>query len=263
VVAVLALVAVFGVPSEAPAATVRSTFTHGFDLSWPQCHGRSIGHMPVGQPTYVILGLTHGSGHTVNPCLRAQLHWAHLRRAKVGGYLVASYPTHRQRIRSGAGHCKGRLMCQLHRDGARQVRDALATLHRVHMRSPMVWLDVEFRHQQPWTHANLRNRAVVQGMVRELRRRHKRFGVYTTGLMWRDLLGHYRLDVPQWLPSGHRLARLTKPMCRRTATGGQTWLVQYTLGLDQDLTCPVLDATRDHALGSGHGFLLSKIVAHI
>jgi hypothetical protein len=218
--------------------------------------------MPAGHPTYVILGLTHGAGHTVNPCLRSQLAWAQVRHAKVGGYLVASYPTRRQRIRSGAGKCHGRLICQLHRDGARQVRDALATVHRVGMRSPMVWLDVEFRHQHSWTQSNRRNRAVVQGMVRELRRRHKRFGVYTTGLMWRDLLGHYRLDVPQWLPSGHAIARRTKPMCRRTATGGRTWLVQYTFGLDQDLTCPVLDSTRDRTHG-GHGFLLSKIVARV
>jgi hypothetical protein len=265
-VALLATVVVFGTSGESPATAAASTYTHGFDLSWPQCRGHAARHMPSARPSYAILGLTHGTGHTVNPCLSSQLRWARSHHVKVGGYLVASYPTRHQRARANHGlygRCHGRLMCRLHNDGARQVVDALRTLHRHHMRSPMVWLDVEFRHQQPWTHSNRRNRAVIEGMVRELRHRHKRFGVYTTHLMWRDLVGHYRLIVPQWLPSGHGKARPTKPMCRRTATGGQTWLVQYTRHLDEDLTCPVLDATRNHALGAGHGFLLSRIVAKV
>jgi hypothetical protein len=129
------------------------------------------------------------------------------------------------------------------------------------MRSPMVWLDVEFRHTHAWTHSNKRNRAVVQGMVATLRHLHKRFGVYTTGYMWHAIVGRYRLNVPQWLPSGTGKPRLTKRMCARTATGGRTWLVQYTRRLDENLTCPILDPTRNHGRGLGHGFLLSKIVA--
>ena len=30
-------------------------------------------------------------------------------------------------------------------------------------------------------------------------------------------------------------------MCQSTASGGRTWLVQYTRSLDSDLTCPVLN----------------------
>jgi hypothetical protein len=100
-------------------------------------------------------------------------------------------------------------------------------------------------------------------MVRALRHHHKRFGVYTTGYMWHVIAGRYRLDVPQWLPSGHARARGTKPMCRRTATGGVTWLVQYTMRLDQDLTCPVLAATVSHLSGGHHRSLLARIVARV
>lgn len=265
-VALLASAVAFGVSGQPAAIAAASTYTHGYDVSWPQCRGGEARSMPAGRPQYVILGLTHGTGHTVNPCLRSQLRWAGMHGAKVGGYLVASYPTHRERARAGRGlygRCHRRLLCRLRNDGAGQVHDALATMRRMHMHSPMVWLDVEFRHQQPWTRSRSRNRAVIEGMVRALHHRHKRFGVYTTGYMWRYIVGRYRLDVPQWLPSGHPRARGTKPMCRRTATGGVTWLVQYTRRLDQDLTCPVLDATRSHVHGLGHGFLLSKIVARV
>lgn len=264
-VAVLATVGALGVVTLPSASAAASSYTHGYDFSWPQCRGHSAHDLPAARPSYVILGLTHGSGHTVNPCLRSQLRWAGMHGARVGGYLVASYPTHRQWAHSRRGlygDCHRRLLCRLHNDGAGQVHDALRTLHRMHMRSPMVWLDVEFRHQQPWTHNHRRNRAVIEGMVRALHRHHKRFGVYTTGYMWHVIVGRYRLAVPQWLPSGRASARRTKPMCRQTATGGPAWLVQYTLRLDEDLTCPALDGARSHMRGA-EGYLLSKIVARV
>ncbi|HWC35381.1 MAG TPA: hypothetical protein VG650_11210 [Mycobacteriales bacterium] len=264
VVTLLIAVSAIGVAGEPAATAAPSTYTHGFDVSWPQCHGHAAGRMPRSGARYVILGLTHGTGHTTNPCLRSQLGWARQHHAKVGGYLVASYPSRRQLGVAGRiGHCHGRTLCQLRTDGARQSLDALRTLHRVHMRSPMVWLDVEFRSTHGWHRSHRRNRAVIEGMVASLRRNHKRFGVYTTSYMWHAIVGHYRLRVPQWLPSGVGNPRRTKPMCRRTATGGRTWIVQFTRRLDEDLTCPILDPTRSHVRGrsSGHGFLLNRVVA--
>lgn len=264
VVALLIGLTTFGVADVPVATAASSTYTHGFDISWPQCNGRSASHLPGGRQAYVILGLTNGTGHTVNPCLRSQLRWARAHHAKTGGYVVASFPSRRQRLRAGhRAHCGGRVYCRLLHDGANQATDALRTIRRVHMRSPMVWLDVEFRSTHSWLRHKRYNRAVIEGMVTRLRRAHKRFGVYTTGYMWRHIVGHYRLRVPQWLPSGRSSARRTKPMCRQTATGGRTWLVQYTRHLDEDLTCPVLDATRSRVRGShgGHGFLLSRVVA--
>lgn len=237
------LAAVFFSNGRAPAAN-RTTWTHGYDLSWPQCSGTADRGMPSGTPDYVILGLTDGAGHTVNPCLGAQLDWAAKHRAKVGAYLVPSYPTSFQRSAARVGifgACGHSLICRLRNDGAGQAADAVATMHDVGMRAPMVWLDVEFRHYLPWSASNARNRAVLQGAAAELRRLHVRFGVYTTSLMWHDIAGGYVLHVPQWLPSGRGNPKYAKPMCDQTATGGRTWMVQYTNGLDQDLTCPVLD----------------------
>jgi len=75
---------------------------------------------------------------------------------------------------------------------------------------------------------------------------HLRFGVYTTPYMWHAIAGDYRLDVPQWLPSGNGRPGSAKGMCNATATGGRTWMVQYTKHLDNDLTCPVLDPVPGH-----------------
>jgi hypothetical protein len=246
----LAAIAVTLGTTQAPAATAhshrhaRTSFTHGFDVSWPQCVGRSAYHMPPRSASYVILGLTDGSGHTVNPCLRSQLRWAKRTHTRVGAYLVPSYPSRRQRLvaRSGAfGRCHHSVVCRLHNDGASQASDAIRTMRAAHVHSPMVWVDVEFRSTHPWTHNRHRNAAVLRGVVRGLRRHHVRFGVYTTSYMWHDLVGHYRLHAPNWLPSGRSRPRAAKRMCRQTATGGRTWLVQYTHALDEDLTCPVLN----------------------
>jgi hypothetical protein len=234
--------AVLGIKS-APAA-VDTTWTHGYDVSWPQCSGTSARNMPSNDPAYAILGLTDGAGHTVNPCLGSQLAWAQEHGVQVGAYLVPSYPTSAQRAVAEVGIfgvCGQSVICRLRNDGAAQAADAVATMHNTGMRAPMVWLDVEFRHFRPWSSSNARNRAVLSGAVAQLRRLHVKFGVYTTSLMWHDIAGNYRLDVPQWLPSGNGSAKRTKPMCEQTATGGPTWIVQYTRGLDQDLTCPALD----------------------
>jgi hypothetical protein len=229
--------------ARAPASSA-SSWTHGYDLSWPQCSGTAARGMPSGFPEYAILGLTAGAGHTVNPCLDGQLAWAAQHDVKVGAYLVPSYPTIAQRAAAEVGlfgACGSSTVCRLRNDGAAQAADAVATMRGAGMRSPMVWLDVEFRHYLPWSTNNGRNRAVLQGDVAELRHLHVQFGVYTTSLMWHDIAGNYVLHVPQWLPSGRGKPKYAKPMCQQTATGGRTWMVQYTNGLDQDLTCPLLD----------------------
>src|SRR5947208_13265479 len=79
-----------------PSSGAATTYTHGYDVSWPQCSGDRARHMPRTAAHFVIIGLTHGRGHTANPCLRAQLGWATRHHVPVGGYLVPSYPTARQ-----------------------------------------------------------------------------------------------------------------------------------------------------------------------
>lgn len=226
-----------------------TTYTHGFDLSWPQCSGSAARHMPAHTPAYLILGLTHGRGHTANPCLASQSAWAQQRGVPVGAYLVPSYPTARQRAAADLGlygACHGDATCRLRNDGARQAADALAVLHDNGVPAPMVWVDVEFRHVQPWSHSHAGNVHVLQGVLRGLTAAGVPYGVYTTSYMWRSITGGWRVDTPNWLPGGSGNPADAKRMCRATATGGPTWVVQYTRSLDEDLTCPVMDATPGH-----------------
>jgi len=228
---------------------VTASNMHGYDVSWPQCSGDSARNMPAGHPSYVILGLTDGAGHTVNPCLNSQLDWARSGGVRTGAYLVASYPSRlQQSVASNGfyGQCGRSRLCRLRNDGAAQADDAVATMRAAGLRSPRVWIDVEFRHSYAWSRNNTANAAVIQGIVRELQADHMPMGVYSTSLMWRDIVGAYRLDVPNWLPSGDGRPQHAMAMCSSTATGGVTWLVQYTRGLDSDLTCPILDPVRGH-----------------
>jgi hypothetical protein len=249
-VSVVALsAAAVGVALGHASAPVTASDRHGYDVSWPQCSGDSARNLPAGRPSYVILGLTDGSGHTVNPCLNAQLSWARTGGVRTGAYLVASYPSRLQRSVASDGlfgQCGTSRLCRLRNDGASQADDAVATMRSVGLRSPRVWIDVEFRHSYAWSHTNVANAAVIEGIVRGLRADHVPMGVYTTSLMWRDIVGGYRLDVPNWLPSGDGRPQDAMSMCSSSATGGVTWLAQYTRGLDSDLTCPVLDPVLGH-----------------
>src|SRR4051794_10570659 len=89
------------------AGGAATTYTHGYDVSWPQCSSHGDGtaarSMPSSGRNYVILGLTHGAGHTVNPCLPAQLSWAKAHHVPVGAYLVPSYPTSEQIAAASTG----------------------------------------------------------------------------------------------------------------------------------------------------------------
>jgi hypothetical protein len=226
------------------ASGVTTTWTHGYDVSWPQCSGADAQHLPTTSPRFVVLGLTHGAGHTANPCLGAQLAWARQRGIAVGAYLVPSYPTARQRSAAATGPygtCST-LKCRLRNDGAGQAADALGVMTSVGLPAPMVWVDVEFRYHPAWSHKHGRNRAVLEGVLRGLDDAGIRYGVYTTSYMWAHIAGSWQLDVPNWLPSGNGRATNAKSMCRTTGTGGRTWLVQFTREWDEDLTCPAMDA---------------------
>jgi hypothetical protein len=195
----------------------------------------------------VILGLTHGTGHTANPCLAGQLAWARARGPAVGAYLVPSYPTPAQRsaAANGAyGACASSLPCRLHNDGAAQAADAVRVMANVGLDVPMVWVDVEYRHTHPWSGSHAHNRSVLTGVFRGLRDAGVRYGVYTTSYMWGHLTGGWTVQVPNWLPSGDGHPVDAKRMCRGSGTGGVTWLVQFTREWDEDLTCPVMNAIR-------------------
>jgi hypothetical protein len=241
---VWAVVAAMVVSLALPSSGASTTWTHGFDVSWPQCSGGHARHVPSDPGRYVVVGLTHGAGHTTNPCLTDQIGWARAHRSAIAGYLVPSYPTSAQlaAARTGVyGRCST-LRCRLRNDGAAQAADALGVMRRAGLDLPMIWVDVEFRYRPAWSRHRDRNRAVLSGVIEAIRAAGLRAGVYTTSYMWDRITAGWRLDLPNWLPAGNGNVRTARSRCARTGTGGTTWLVQYTREWDEDLTCPVMDA---------------------
>ena len=236
------------------AGAASTTYTHGYDVSWPQCSGKdgngsAARSMPSGGTRYVILGLTHGAGHTVNPCLGAQLDWARSHHVPVGAYLVPSYPTAADLSAASTGPygaCGPDTSCRLGNDGARQASDALATMQEHGVPAPMVWVDVEFRHVHPWSKNHSNNAQVIEGVLTALKTANMPYGIYTTSYMWSHIVGGWRVDAPNWLPAGSSRPGDARAMCRRSGTGGTTWIAQYTKRFDENLTCPAMDATAGH-----------------
>src|SRR3954451_22467183 len=225
------------------------TWTHGYDVSWRQCSGTASHHLPGGSPAYAILGLTHGTGHTTNPCLPAQVSWVREHGARIGAYLVPSFPTAAdiRAARNGPwGACGSNRTCRLRTDGARQAADAIALMRDAGLPLRMLWVDVECRHTPPWTSHDAANRHVLEGVFRGLRNARVSYGIYTTGYMWHAIVGDWRVRVPNWLPAGSGDPAAARQMCRTTATGGRTWLGQYTREWDENLTCPAMDAVPGH-----------------
>lgn len=232
------------------ASSAPTTYTHGYDVSWPQCSGHKVAHMPT-SGSYVILGLTHGAGHTVNPCLGAQLKWAKEHHMMVGAYMVPSYPTPAQLARASSGpygNCSATdTYCRAGNDGAKQAAEALATMKKAGVPSPMVWVDVEFRKKFPWSGRHREGNArVVQGVINRLKLSGVGVGIYTTSYMWQHIVGDYRVNLPNWLPGGSGNVADAEAKCRSTGSGGVTWIGQYTRTFDENVTCPVMDATPGH-----------------
>jgi hypothetical protein len=227
-------------PGPLPRAVVGA---HGYDVSWPQCSGSDAARMPPGAPSYLIVGLTNGVDETVNACLNAELDWARERHSGLGAYLAVSFPKRAQRAAAGTGMfgaCGTSVRCRLRNDGATQAKAALATLHAVGLKPPILWLDVELRQVLPWSQRVTSNNDVLYGVIAALRAAHQPIGIYTTPAMWAQITGGYRLDRPNWLPTGDGSPSHAAALCPNSATGGPTWLVQYTRDLDADITCPPL-----------------------
>jgi hypothetical protein len=244
VVVLASLGVVLGLSLQHRAIPIAAKGTHGYDVSWPQCSGTDAHDMPPGTPAYVVVGLTDVGDHTVNPCLASQLSWAKDHGVRVGAYLLASYPTSAELAQAGNGLyglCGTSTLCRVRNDGAAQARQAIATMTKAGITAPRIWIDVEVRTVNPWPRKSRRSDALLRGIVHGLRAGHAAPGVYTTARMWQQIAGSFQLNVPNWLPVGDEGATVAQALCSTTATGGPTWLVQYTVTLDEDLTCPSLD----------------------
>src|SRR5665811_1251949 len=223
-------------PAPAPGATV-----YGNDISWPQCPKDGGGNGlpgPMTSASFAVLGLTDGGSFRANPCLARQVASVKTRHLWAGAYAISTYPTNAELARHGG---TGTMTQRLRRVGAAQAGFNLATMARVGLQSPMVWVDVEPRTQSPWSTSADNNNAVIDGVIARYQAAGVRAGIYSYNKAWKVITGARVLPgVPTWVPVGHTSGAEAAATCAVASyAGSRPWLTQWTDDVrDYDLTCP-------------------------
>jgi|GEM_PF-1045467 len=223
-------------PAPAHGATV-----HGNDISWPQCPKSGGGNGlpgPMTSASFAVLGLTDGGSFRVNPCLAREVASVKTRHLWAGAYAISTYPTNAELARHGG---TGTMTQRLRRVGAAQAGFNLATMARVGLQSPMVWVDVEPRTQSPWSTSADNNNAVIDGVIARYQAAGVRAGIYSYNKAWKAITGARVLPgVPTWVPVGHTSGAEAAATCAVASyAGSRPWLTQWTDDVrDYDLTCP-------------------------
>lgn len=218
----------------------------GNDISWPQCARGGGGYGlpgPQASATFVVIGLTDGGSFRANPCLRTQVAAAKAAHLWTGVYAISSYPTRTQLSRYGG---TGPLATRLRRVGAAQARFNLASMRRVGLRAPMVWVDVEPRTRTPWSRSIANNNAVIDGVLAGYKAGGVGSGLYSYVKAWKPITGARALpDVPTWVPVGSKGRSVARSRCAVASfAGSKPLIVQWTDGRrDFNVTCPGITGT--------------------
>ena len=237
--------------SLAPAASASPTPVGGVpaagnDISWPQCPKGGGGYGlpgPQASAKFVVIGLTDGGSFRANPCLSVQVAAARARHLWTAGYAISTYPTRAELARYGG---TGSLAARLARVGRAEARFNLATLRRVGLKVPMVWVDIEPRAKAPWSASTANNNAVINGVLAGYKAAGVRVGVYSYDRAWKSITGGRVMPaMPSWVPVGKRGRTAAWARCKVPSYSGTTpSLVQWTDGVrDYNLTCPGITGT--------------------
>ena len=223
----------------APAPFVGSRW--GTDIGWPQC-GHALPGIAV---DFTIVQVTSGRPGTVSPCLREQVAWARSVRSVLNAYVVPGSPSAADLAAADrAGSCRGDRSCRLRAAGAADAAHALAGAEAAGLEARGWWLDVEdVAARTLWGTDTDANTQVLIGWRDELRRAGKQVGVYSTRGYWRQIVGHWRADLPQWPAVGLAGVDAAERACDRPFTSGPVLITQWLTGpLDGNVLCPDRDA---------------------
>lgn len=223
----------------------------GADVSWPQCpkgmgipEKRTEGKpMPTRAAEFVVLGLTNGPSFVANPCLESQLQWVEDRHLMAAAYSVVSYPDRRTLTQLGdqGPFAADTDLGALRNVGYQAALFNVATMSRVGLRTPVVWIDVEPVLHFDWSPDVLANAAVVQGVARGYEDAGFRIGFYSIGSLWTRVVGTLRFGAPEWRPAGERGLDEALSRCGDdwSFQGGSGVLGQWIeAGRDRNVTCP-------------------------
>lgn len=248
------LVGVLTSPAASPAVAVDDIPKRGADASWPNCpkgmgipSRKTLGlPMPKRHAKFVILGLTNGPGFYPNPCISRQVNWARNRGIYVGTYAMTTYPKRQQLREYGVQGPwpTSTLRDRLRNAGYAQAEFNLATMQRVGLQTPFMWVDVEPYAVAPWTSKRKRNKAVLDGVLRGYTDAGMEVGLYTSPTPYRDIIGNARYGLPEWRTAGgHPWSNTDYSDARRmcgasSVQGGPVLIAQWwDTKRDYDLLC--------------------------
>jgi len=230
-------------PASASRAHALGVTAYGNDISWPQCPSSQGGYdLPGPTPgaSFAVVGLTDGGSFRANPCVSRQVRAVKGRHLWAGAYAISTYPTSAELARYGG---TGTVTERLRRAGAAQAAFNLATMARVGLHSPMVWIDVEPRTKSPWSASTASNNAVIDGVIARYRAAGVRVGIYSYDKAWKKITdGRALPGVATWVPVGHKGRAGAAARCAVPSFAGtKPLLTQWTDGgRDYNLTCPGL-----------------------
>jgi hypothetical protein len=225
----------------APAAAPFVGTRWGTDIGWPQC-GHALPGIAV---DFTIVQVTAGRPGTVSPCLREQVAWARSVRSVLNAYVVPGSPSAADLAAADRDRsCRGDRSCRLRAAGAADAAHALAGAEAAGLEARGWWLDVEdVAARTLWGTDTEANTQVLIGWRDELRRAGKQVGVYSTRGYWRQIVGHWRADLPQWPAVGLAGVGAAERACDRPFTSGPVLVTQWLTGpLDGNVLCPDRDA---------------------
>ncbi len=248
------------VPPQAPSI--------GFDVSWPQCAAT----LPTGQ-AFAIVGVNNGLANNTNPCLAAQLAWAHTSSGTTSqpraalyvntanpGLLGSWWPTSNvypdgslTPVPNPYGTCAGDedAACAYIYGYAKAYDDA--TIRGVvDPASYFWWLDVETENS--WKGSPTANRADLEGMAHYFTEvlGAAGVGIYSTTYQWTQIVGStgpvisptippaasILNGLPSWIAGATSLAGAQANCSTEPLTGGRVTVTQYLLnGLDHNHAC--------------------------
>ena len=227
-------------PRRRPARRALAGARWGTDIGWPQC-GHALPDIDV---DFTIIQVTSGRPGTVSPCLTEQVAWARSVRSVVNAYVVPGSPSAADLAAADRdGSCRGGRSCLLRAAGAADAAHALAGAEAAGLDARGWWLDIEdVAERTLWGTDTGANTQVLIGWRDELRRAGKQVGVYSTRGYWRQIVGHWQADLPQWPAVGLAGIDAAQRACGRPFTSGPVLITQWLTGpLDGNLLCPRRD----------------------
>jgi hypothetical protein len=201
------------------------------DVSWPNCT-----YVPRVGFGLGIIGVTGGLNLRPNPCLVHEAAWFE----HYAAYMNTGYPGTgvAHRYRSVPYICTStQLDCLAYNYGFHAATYALQYAASQNVHSRLWWLDVETENS--WSSDPQVNIADLQGAIDAVREQSFALvGFYSTPNQWRVITGGWRNGLPAWMGTGELSRVAASSACRAVSfTGGSIWLSQYTIVLDQNVSC--------------------------